>query len=400
MLKIGIIQEGKIPRDTRVAITPRQAAFIKRNFAVGIVVEPSGHRCFSDEEYLAEGIEINPDLSGCDILLGVKEVPIGQLMADKTYFFFSHTIKKQPYNRDLLRSVLKNRITLLDYEVLTDEHGKRLIAFGRYAGMVGAHNGLLAFGIRTGEYSLPRMKDMHDYSVVRDLYTKIKFPPIRAVLTGTGRVSTGSAWVLKDAGFKQISHNDYLTKKYDCPVFTQLSGAEYAERKDGKTYQREDFYLHPEKYKSVFSPYLPITDIFFNGIFYEKKAPAFFTLEEMQYPSFKIKTIADITCDIIPDSSIPCTIRATTIADPFFGYDPDTHQEVAPFQENSIDMMTIDNLPNELPRDASEFFSEQFILNILPELMNLEDSPILARATICEKGVLTSPFEYLRDYVS
>ncbi len=398
-MKIGIIREGKVPSDNRAALTPRQCAFLMRNYAVQIVVEPSPIRCYSDAEYLLEGVAVTHNLSDCDMLLGIKEVPIAQLIPHKTYFFFSHTVKKQVYNRTLLQTILEKNIKIIDYELLTNEYGLRLIAFGRYAGMVGAHNGMLAYGARTGAYSLTRMKDLHDYAHARNLYQTIQLPPVRVVVTGTGRVASGAVEVLRDLGLKQVSPNNYLKKNFNTAVFTQLSPTEYVERKDSLPFKKSDFYAHPDRYKSIFAPFYQKTDVFINGIFYDKKAPMFFTSDEMTQKDFKIKTISDISCDLMPHSSVPSTIRATTIDAPFYGFDPISKQETLPFQENSIDMMTIDNLPNELPRDASEFFGTQFMANILPELLKAKDSIVLQKATIAENGQLTDRFHYLQAFV-
>jgi alanine dehydrogenase len=398
-MKIGIIREGKVPSDNRVALTPRQCAFLMRNYAVQIVVEPSPIRCYPDAEYVNEGVAVTNNLSDCDILLGIKEVPVTQLIPDKTYFFFSHTVKKQVYNRQLLQTILQKNIKLIDYELLTDEHGLRLIAFGRYAGMVGAHNGMLAYGARTGAYTMTRMKDLRDYAHARKMYKTLKMPTIRVVVTGTGRVASGAVEVLRDLGFKQVTPSDFLKKNFNIAVFTQLSPTEYVERKDSLPFKKADFYAHPDRYKSNFAPFSQKTDVLINGIFYDKKAPMFFTLEEMQQPSFKIKTIADVSCDLMPYSSVPSTIRATTIAEPFYGFDPILNQETLPFQAKSIDMMTIDNLPNELPRDASEFFGTQFMDNILSEILKTKDSIVLYKATIAENGNLTERYHYLQDYV-
>ena len=399
MLKLGVIMESKTPPDARVPLTPRQASFVQRNFPVEIIVQSSPTRSFKDEEYAAEGIVVKDNIEECDVFLGIKEVRPEKLIPDKTYFFFSHTLKKQAHNLPLLKEILLKRITLVDYEALTDDNGTRLIAFGRYAGMVGAHNGILAYGIRTSKFELPRMKDLLDYSKARTIYQNTPLPNLKIAVTGTGRVSTGALTVLRDWKIQQVSHNDYLTKKYKHPVFTQLSPMEYAERKDGKTYSKPDYYAHPERYKSAFAPYFQKTDLFINGIYYDKLAPLFFSTDDMRRKDFRIQTIADISCDIVPLSSLPCTLRATSIEKPFFGYDPITEKETQPFLPNVVDMMAVDNLPNELPRDASEFFSEQFIVNILPELIQGEESLVIERATITKNGVLTEPYDYLKDFV-
>jgi saccharopine dehydrogenase (NAD+, L-lysine-forming) len=398
-MKIALIREGKTPPDSRVPMIPAQCAQIQQEFPLEVVVQPSPNRCFSDQEYLAEGVQLQENLDDCDILMGVKEVPIDQLIPNKTYFFFSHTIKKQSYNRKLLQSILEKNIRLIDYEVLTDELGRRLIAFGRFAGMVGAHNALYTYGERTGLFSLKRMKDCHDYAEAKTIYKKLKFPPVKIVLTGTGRVGSGAAEVLLDMGITQVSPQEFLSEDYNEPVFTQLRCSDYLTTKDGTAFKTKEFYSQPENFESIFTPYYEVADIMINGIYWDNKAPAFFSREDMRQAEFQIQVIADVTCDIAPVSSIPSTLKASTIEHPIFGYDPHTGAETQPHQPESIDMMTIDNLPNELPRDASTSFGQQFIEHILPELLQTE-SDVLERATITRDGQLTERFEYLSDYVS
>lgn len=399
LVTIGLIREGKVPPDSRVPLTPKQCAFIMRHFPVKILVEPSPIRCYKDAEYLAEGIEMSHDMTQCDVLMGVKEVPIDQLIPNKTYLFFSHTIKKQAYNRKLLQAVIAKNIRLLDYEVLTDDEHRRLIAFGKFAGMVGAHNGLYTYAKRTGLFDLPRMKDLHDYAEALDIYENLKLPSMNIVLTGTGRVAEGSAEVLRDMGMFQVSPEDYLGKSYTEAVFTQLDSRHYVQRKDRQPFHKQDFYEHPDQFESAFEPYTRVSDIFINGIFWNNSAPAFFTLADMRKPYFRIKVIADVTCDIAPASSVPSTLRASTIADPIYGYHPFTESECPPFQPDSIDVMAIDNLPNELPRDASAFFGDQFIKNVLDPFLEGKDNPVIIRATITCDGALTEQFGYLEDYV-
>lgn len=397
-MKIGIIREGKIPPDSRVPLTPQQCKKIEANFPVHILVEPSENRVFEDEEYEKQQVTLSKDMESCEVLMGVKEVPIANLIPNKTYFFFSHTIKEQVYNRELLQAILAKNIRLIDYEVLTNKKGKRLIAFGRFAGMVGAHNGLWTYGKRTGAFELKRMKDHKDYAEAKAFYKTVTFPPIKIVLTGTGRVGQGAAEVLDDMGIAKVKPKDFLNETYDHAVYTQLVCSNYAKRKDGSAFQKQDFYDHPELFESKFAPYTKASDLMINGIYWDNNAPAFFTKEEMKKEDFNIKVIADVTCDIAPVSSIPSTLRASTIADPIFGYDPQKEAETEALQSNVVDMMTIDNLPNELPRDASQSFGNQFVEHILPELLK-EESDVLERATVTTNGQLGKHFQYLESYV-
>lgn len=398
-MKFGIIREGKVPPDARVPLNPIQCASILKDFDLELLVQPSPKRCFGDEEYQGLEIPMQEDITKCDVLLGVKEVPIDQLIPNKTYLFFSHTIKAQVYNQPLLKAVIDKNIRLIDYEVLTDDLGRRLIAFGKFAGMVGAHNGLLTYGLRTGAFDLQRMHQFKDYAEAKAAYATMEWPPVKVVLTGNGRVANGAALVLKDMGIQQVSPKDFLAKEFTKAVFTQLSVEDYVAREDDTSFEVQQFFQNPQNYKSIFAPYTQKADIMINGIYWDNAAPAFFSKEEMANPDWKIGVIADVTCDIAPVSSIPSTLRASTIADPFFAYDPKTQEEVAAFTKGAIDMMTIDNLPNELPRDASTAFGQQFIEYILPEFFKAE-SDILMRATVAQNGDLGPHFEYLRDYLN
>lgn len=401
MYKIGIIREGKVPPDARTPLTPEQCAFIMQKFPVELVVETSPVRSYTDAEYRAIGIPLASDLNDCDILIGVKEVPADRLIPGKTYLFFSHTVKKQAQNRRLLQTILEKQIRLIDFEKLVDNQGDRLIAFGFYAGLVGAHNALWTYGRRTGLFELPRMCDCHDYAKVKAAYAGLQLPPVRIVLTGGGRVASGAVRNLHDIGIRQVSPRDFLTHDYPYPVFTQLFAHDYVQHSQGpRIFDKTHFYTHGEEYISAFAPYYQRADIFINGIYYDRKAPVFFTLSEMAGPSFNLQVIADVSCDIMPDSSVPSTIRSSSIADPVYGFNRFTAQECAPYSPDAVDVMAIDNLPSELPRDASEFFGKQLIDNVLPELLHERDSIVIQRATITENGRLTKLYEYLADYVA
>lgn len=403
-MKIGIIREGKTPPDARVALTPQQCADLMQLHSLNIVVEASPNRCYTDDEYRAAGVTITNDISDCELLLGIKEVPIAQLIPNKTYCFFSHTIKKQAYNRKLLQAVLAKNIRLIDWETLTNDKGERLIAFGRWAGIVGAHNGLMTWAARTNDFALPQMKHFHDFAEAKDFYKTLQLPAIKIVLTGTGRVANGAAEVLEAMGIERVAPSDFLNKNYQNCVFTQLGSADYVQQKDGKVYDRTDFHANPQDYNTAFLPYTKVADLFINGIFWKKGAPVFYTANDMRADDFKIQVIADITCDMMPDSSVPSTLIASTIAEPIFGYDINSASVCAPHRKGVIDMMTIDNLPNELPRDASQAFGEQFIANIFGHLYatdpNKKVSDTIYRAMIAENGKITKPYTYLNDYVA
>ncbi|TXF90424.1 alanine dehydrogenase [Neolewinella aurantiaca] len=392
---IAVIREEKNPPDARVPLTPKQVAQL-RNDGIDIVVQPSEGRTFKDHEYADLGVPVVEKIDDRDLLLGVKEVPVDKLIPGKTYCFFAHVAKEQPYNQKLMRAFLDKGITHIDYEYLTEEKGNRLIAFGYWAGMVGAHNAIWTYAQRTGTFTLPRLNAVHDYAAAKEVYAKLELPPFRVVLTGTGRVGKGAARVLEDIGLKKVSPRDFLNGEGEA-VFTQLHVRDYAKHPDGKPIDKYHFYRNSEEYQSAFLPYTEVADVFINGIFWDGKAPAFFTAEDMQKEDFNIQVIGDVTCDIAPAASVPSTLFASTIADPVFGYDPKTGKAVDAFTPSAVDVMSIDNLPSELPRDASEAFGATFIEKILPEFKK-EHSDILQRASVTINGELGPDFQYLREY--
>lgn len=396
-VKIGIIKEGKTPPDSRVALVPKDIIEFQNQYPqVEFIVQASAERCIPDEAYQSLGIKVAADVQDCEILLGVKEVPFYQLIPNKTYFFFSHTIKEQPYNQNLMQALIQQNIRMIDYETLVDKNQKRLIGFGFYAGLVGAHHALMMYGKRTEQYFLLPAKDCLNYEEMIQQYKNIQFPPIKIALTGTGKVAQGAKKVLEDAGIKYVSPEDYLTLDFDEAIFTHLTTSYLYQNANGK-FDKTDFYQYPEKYTSTFLPFATHTDILINGIFWNESMPRLFELKDVQNISFKIKSIADISCDIL--GSVPINTRASTIADPVYAINKTSLIEDAPYQNvpTTIDLMTVDNLPNELPRDASEGFSQVMKSIILPELLK-EKSTILEQATICENGNLSPRFEYLHQY--
>lgn len=397
-LKIGLIREEKNPPDTRVVLTPDQCAGLMGSHPdLEVVIEPSASRCFADEEYINAGLKLQTDLGDCDVLLGVKEVPVEKLIPGKTYFFFSHTKKKQPYNRRMMQALIEKKIELIDYEALTYDDGKRIIGFGFYAGVVGAHNGLLTYGKKFGAFSLLPAHHCVSLEEMKDQYLDIRLPPVKIVVTGSGKVAAGLLEIMHSWDIESVEPGDFLKKTYAYPVYTHLKGGDLYQNKETGLFDRTEFHRQPEHYKCLFPEFTSVTDILLNGIYWDEKIPRLFEQEAVQHPGFRISVIADVTCDI--HGSVPINLAATTIADPVYGVRKSDLCRTEPFQNNRdiIDIMAVDNLPNELPRDASEHFGGHIIKYILPELLKTE-SVILDRATICREGRLTSFFEYLSDY--
>ncbi len=398
-MKFGIIKERKSPPDRRVVFTPKELARLKNEHPEAeIKVESSDIRIFSDEEYKSHGIEITNDLSDCDVLFGVKEVPVEALIPNKKYFFFSHTIKKQPHNQKLLKAILDKKIDLYDHETIVDENFKRLIGFGRYAGIVGAYNGMRAFGIKFELFTIPKAETLSGKEALISKLKKQLLPPVKIVLTGKGKVANGAMEILDGMKIKKVSPENFLTKIYSEPVYTQIDVLDYNKRIDGKPSDKHDFYKNQNEYTSDFERFSKVADIFMAGHFYANGAPVILSREMLMSKENKIKVVADISCDV--DGPIASTIKASTIADPIFGYLPSEDKEVDVFHPAAIVVMSIDNLPCELPKDASEGFGEMFMEHVVPAFFNGDKDGILKRAKITENGKLTERFKHLQDYVN
>lgn len=397
-MKFGIIKERKNPPDRRVVFAPNELTRLKQLYHDAIVeVESSDIRIFSDVQYQSMGITVTDDVSDCDVLFGVKEVPVENLIPNKAYFFFSHTIKKQPYNRKLLQAIIEKNIDLYDHETIVDAHNRRLIGFGRYAGMVGVYNGIRAFGIKFELFKLPKAETLSGRDALIMHLKRITMPALKFVITGTGKVGSGAKEILDAIKIKEITVDNYLTKKYAQAVYVQLDVLEYNKRIDGQSLDFTDFVAHPEEYVSDFEKFTKVTDIYFAGHFYASGAPMILTREMLNASDCKLKVVADISCDV--KGPIACTLRSSTIAEPLYGYFPLEDKEVDVFHPAAVVVMAVDNLPCELPKDASEGFGEQFMEHVIPAFFNGDKDGILKRAKITENGKLTERFSYLQDYV-
>ncbi len=396
-MKIGIIREEKFPFDKRVALTPWQCQEIVNKYkTVDLVVMSSQHRCYSDHMYSSLGIQVVDNLENCDILIGIKEVPVGFLISNKTYIFFSHTIKAQKYNMGLLLKMINMNIRMIDYEILKDQNGKRLIGFGRYAGVVGAYNAFLCHGLKREIFKLRPAYLCNDRFDMEKELNKVKLNREKIIVSGKGRVGRGILEIIKLLGIKEVSKHDFIYKKYDEPVYVHLDFLDYYERLDGEKSSRNDFYNNTQNYKSVFMRFANVGDIFIAGHYYSQGSPYLFTKEDAKDNKFNLSVIADISCDI--NGPVASTIRSSKISEPIYGYNPDSEKEDDFMKEGIIAVMAVDNLPCELPKDASDDFGTEFINNIMPLLVN-GNSKTIKDATICENGKLNSDFLYLKDFI-
>ena len=396
-MKIGIIKEYKSPPDKRVVFSPEKCIeTIKKFPKIEFFVEKSEIRCFSDSEYELLNIQTVSDLSHCDVLIGVKEVPVNKLINDKKYFFFSHTIKKQPYNKKLLQEILSRNIDLYDHETIVDKSNNRLIGFGYYAGVIGAYNGLRAYGLKTKSFVLPKAIDLKDRKEFNDILNTLSIPSIKILLSGKGRVGSGTKEVLDFLKIKEVSPNDFINNNYNEAVYSNIDVLDY-NFSDTIENTVSNFYKFPEKFVSTFSKFSSIADIYFAGHYHNPKAPKLITLNDMKKSNFNIDVIADISCDI--DGPIACTIRASTINDPVYGFHKSNSIECDFLNPDAIAVMAVDNLPCELPRDSSEMFGEMFLKHVIPSFFNDDKDDILKNSQMTSNGQLTPRFKYLFDYV-
>ncbi len=398
MLTLGIIKEGKIPADNRVALTPGQCKWLIQNVeGLKVVVQPSNIRCFSDEEYRHAGAILSNDLSNCDWLLGIKEVPVTELLEGKKYMFFSHTRKKQQHNQHLMHAMVEKKITLLDYEMLQHADGQRIIGFGFFAGIVGAHNGMMVYGHRTDSFHLKRVYECHDYRALIHTYFGLRLPNVKIAVTGSGRVAHGILEVMNLMDVQEVEPDEFLEKEFDYPVYVHLKGKDLYRNKQSGEYIRDEFHAHPGKYECTFLPYCYASDILMNGVYWDANIPRLFDMQHLKDPRFRIRSIADITDDAF--GSVPCNLGDGTILDPVYGVDRNTGNKIPPYSENGVDVMAVGNLPNELPKDASRYFGEQLMKYVLQDLSQ-GGSNLMDRATILNNGRLTEHFSYLADYAA
>ena len=396
-MKIGIIKEYKSPPDKRVVFSPEKCVETLQKFPqVEFFIEKSDIRCFSDSEYEEMGLKVVTDLSNCDVLIGVKEVPIEKLIDNKKYFFFSHTIKKQPYNKKLLQQIIKKNIELFDHETIVDKNNNRLIGFGYYAGVIGAYNGLRAYGLKNHTFSIPKAIDLKDRQEFNSILKSLSIPDMKILLTGKGRVGSGTKEVLDFLKIKEVSAHDFINETYSESVYVNIDVLDY-NYSDSIENTVSNFYNYPEKFRSTFSKFLSVSDIYFAGHYHNPKAPKLITLDDIKNPDFNVQVIADISCDI--DGPIASTIRPSTIENPTYGFHKEKLVECDFLDENALAVMAVDNLPCELPRDSSEMFGEMFLKYVIPSFFNNDQENILKNSKITSEGSLTDRFSYLSDYI-
>lgn len=402
MKRIGIIRETKIPTDNRTPLTPVQCEELLRTYpGLEIYVQPSDLRVFADEEYIRAGATLTEDMTSCDYLFGVKEVSIDTLLPGKHYFFFAHIGKEQPYNQKLCRAMIDKNITLTDYEYLTDTNKKRLVSFSFWAGVMGVYNTMRLFGLRNKLFTLPApdqkftVADILNNGRPAIEILKRHDKPIRILITGNGRASSGAVFILDELGVKHVSVEEYLNEHRTGPVYTVATTSELVRRKDGRPYDRSDFKHHPDQYVSDFRRFAYTTAIFIPCHYWQPGQPKYYTRD--MFSTASIDVVGDVTCDI--NGSVECTIRPSTHQSPFYGIDVNGGFEDYSYTTyGSIGVMAVDTLPNAIPFEASKSFGEKLLDHVFPALLGEDNEGMIANATLINNGRLTERFGYLKNY--
>ena len=431
---IGIRHEDKYKMERRVALTPAHVKTLIEDYGLRVLVESSPKRVFTDDEFAAVGAEIVNDLSEAQIIFGVKEMPIDFFEEEKTYIFFSHTIKGQEYNMPLLKRMIEKKINLIEYEKITNDNGQRLIFFGRFAGLAGMINSLWSLGQRWLEmgYETPfaKLQQSHNYNSLEDAIHAVSmagseileegFPeellPITIGITGYGNVSKGAQEILSLLPTVEISPEELLELKdggnyNNSTIYTTIFKEKHISRTKDilGTFDLQDYYNHPEKYENNMEQYIPELTVLMNCMYWDPRYPRIITkdfLAELnENGPLKLTVIGDVTCD--PDGSIEPTHMGTFIEDPVYVYNPETREPTMGFKGDGILIMAVDILPSELPREASQAFGDA-LLHFVPEIASANfhvsfdelklPNPI-KNALILHHGQFTPNFEFMRKFI-
>ena len=398
---IGIVRESRID-EHRSPIIPQHIESLRIKYPNLIfTLQPSNTRCYSNEEYENSGANINEDLSSSSIIFGVKEIDRKFLINNKTYLFFSHTFKISndkneidENKRDLLLSVIDKKIRLIDYENIRDKSTARYLGFGRFAGIIGCYNTLNLCLEVFQKQPLARAYKINNYQRLVSNLKNLYFPKLKILITGDGRVSNGVIELLKETNMKEVSKNEFLNNNFDVPIYCNLKTIDYIKNNFSDSFNLNDFINNPKNYSSNAINYLKKANVLISAHYWDPDSPKIFEVNDLQN-LLNLKVVGDITCDI--NGSIPTTIRSSTIENPNYWVDKNIN-EIAKNDEG-IAVMAVDNLPSELPREASEEFSLNIVNEVIPFLINKDDGRIL-NGTIASNGSFLEKYHYLKDYIN
>ena len=418
MLKTIIRKEHKNKWERRAPLTPEAVTLLKEQ-GYSVELEPCDIRIFSDEQYQQAGVLYPAHPDTAEFVLGIKEPPVSSIKYGQVHLAFSHTIKGQDYNMPLLQKIIDEKATLLDYEPIVDPAtGQRTIAFGRYAGIAGAVDSFSILGEKLKQKGLAtplsKLQMTYQYNTVENLkehlaqYDLSQGEPIRALVVGTGKVGKGAIEVCQWLGLPQVSAEDFLAGNLPSgSFFAVLSSRHINQRKDGKSFDMADFVEQGAKaYESSFDKVLGNFNILLQTPYWTEKYPKHLTQQRMlEYKDKLPLVVGDISCDI--NGSLECTKKASEIDHPAFTYKVETGELIDGISWQGVTVMSIDNLPCELPIDASNDFSTA-LKTYAPQIMSMDLSKSfddcglpddLKQAVIVYKGQLTPKYQYLNAFL-
>jgi len=430
---IGIRREDKSDWERRVPLTPQDAAALQQAHDIRVIVQTSPIRAYADEEFVQAGITVKEDLGDCPVVLGIKEMPAEFFEPDKAYVFFAHVIKGQPYNMPMLQRMLDLGCTLIDYERVVDEHNRRLIFFGWHAGVAGMIDTLWALGQRLAWEGIPtpltELQQTHHYHDLGDARAALgriagriqteglppQVTPLLVGVAGYGNVSRGAQEMLDLLPTIQIEPEEVTAVATSSDssrhhlykvVFKEQHMVEPAS--PGGTFELQDYYDHPEKYRGIFEQYIPHLTVLVNAIFWTERYPRLLTKDYLARHfgsdrTPRLRVIGDISCDV--EGAVECTVKCTEPGEPIYVYDPLTGETTDGHKGPGVVVMAVDILPSELPREASADFS-QVLKPFLPALARCDFGapfeacdlpPEIKRAVIAYQGRLTPDYQYIQE---
>ena len=431
---VGIRREDMYAFERRVPLIPKDANELVQEHGIEIIVQSSPKRVFTDEEYRRVRIKVKEDLASCPVIVGIKEIPIPIFEEEKIYVFFSHTIKGQPHNMPMLKRLLELRCTLIDYEKVTDDKGRRCIFFGNYAGMAGMFDTLWAFGkrlvwegIATPVEEVGRALDYPNLAAATTAMRKVgehiednglpdAITPLVVGFAGYGNVSRGAQEILDLLPVREIAPKEILTLPQQERLSNRLvykvvfKEEDMVEPIDAKrSFKLQEYYQHPEGYRSIFERYLPHLSVLVNGIYWEPIYPRLLTKQTARKIYTKgrprLRVIGDISCDV--EGAIECTVKATEPDNPVYVYEPVADRAISGVEGDGPVIMAVDILPSELPRGASTYFSG-VLKPYIPAIARADFSrgfdgcrlpPPIKRAVIVYRGELTPTYRYLEKHL-
>lgn len=397
-LNIGITRERENGYPSLTPFTPTQCKTIESNHDIKFTIQPSNDRCFSNDEYKDLGIKLDDNLNNCPYIFGIRDIELNNVLKDKTYFLNSNIQKQASSQKSFLQSQVVHNNSLIEYDLILDQQKKKLAATGKYQGIVGAHNVILAIGQKSKSFQLPRIISLDNLEDLAKTYEHVKLPALKIAILGIGPIQSGVIEVMKALKIKEISPELFVLREFPDSVYTQLNEFYIAKRQDGESFTMNHFYENAETFESDFGHFMNTTDVLINCIEGDIKIPSLFDLKSIQSEEFRLKYIADLSKTRDYESPIPCASTKCTYDNPVAYYDKETLDFCAADGENVLSIICSECHSNEFAKEASEDIGTQLLDNVIPSFFS-EKRLAIDNATIVKDGKLTEKYSYLEAYM-